>query len=61
MRICRSIQKTKVANELLVEEENQNNDNEMNNKKGDGNYMDSAFVKDNDKTQPSGTTEDSQK
>ena len=42
----------------LVEEEDQNNYNEINNQKVNGNYINSALVKGNNKTQHSDTTGD---
>ena len=56
MKIRRSIQKTKVLKEPLVEEEDRNNDNEINTQNEYGNGMDSALVKYNDKIEPSETT-----
>ena len=61
MRIRCSIHKNKVTKEPLVEEEYQNNENETNNQNKYVNYMDSALVKDNEKTQHSETTEDIKK
>ena len=49
VRICRFIQKTKVAKEPLVEDKDQNNDNEINTQNAYGNDMYSALVKDKDK------------
>ena len=61
VRVHSFIQKTKIAKEPLVEEEDHNNKNETNTQKEDGNDMDCDLVKDNDNTQHSETTEDSKK
>ena len=45
----------------MVKEKYQNNENETNTEKEDGNDMDIALVKDNDRTQHSETIEYSQK
>ena len=58
LSIRRSIQKTKVTKEPLVEDKGHNNENEMNTQNEDGNGMYSALVKEKYKTQPSESNED---